>query len=148
MTDNTPSVSLMFKLKLDSVAFGKDDLIKLAKETIDVSHDHRTFSEREGRDLIVNPTSIKVGATVGMGRAIMNKNLSTNDKLYMIMNKYISLVRSKNPLASEYMALDSFRKDFAKKYPEEFGVKNCKVKQRIEANQILQNKMMVGQYHT
>ena len=89
MTDNTPSVGLTFKLRLDSIVSSTEDLVKLAKETMDVSHDHRTFSEREGKDLIVNPTSIKVGATIGMGRAIMNKNLSTNDKLYMIMNPTI-----------------------------------------------------------
>ena len=97
--------------------------MQLAKEAIDDSHDKRTFLERKNQDLRVNPTSINLGAAIGSGHAMMNNNLSTNDKLYMVMNKYIKLMQQKNPKITKDKALDNFCKVFSTEFPNEYGLK-------------------------
>ena len=97
MTDKRNIEGVKFILKLDMSADDERKLVQLAKEAIDDSHDKRTFLERKNQDLRVNPTSINLGAAIGSGHAMMNNNLSTNDKLYMVMNKYIKLMQQKSP---------------------------------------------------
>ena len=114
---------LKFILKLDMLGDDEKKLVQLAKEVIDESHDKRTFAERRNQDLQVNPTSINLGAAIGASHAMMNNNLSTNDKLYMVMNKYLKLALQKNPKASKDKALERFCRDFATAFPKEYGVK-------------------------
>lgn len=114
---------LKFILKLDMLGDDEKKLVQLAKEVIDESHDKRTFAERRNQDLQVNPTSINLGAAIGASHALMNNNLSTNDKLYMVMNKYLKLALQKNPKASKDKALERFCRDFAAAFPKEYGVK-------------------------
>lgn len=148
MADNINSENLKFLLKLDQAAAmaakknprdaaflrtlcravisaDKDSLLSLAREAIDESHDGRSFSQRRSRDLIVNPASISMGATFGLGHALMGANLSTKDKLYMVMNEYINLSVGHNAKASKDRALAKFCHDFAEKYPREFGAENA-----------------------
>lgn len=121
MTDKKNSEGLKFVLKLDMCANDEKKLVQLAGEAIADSHDKRTFSERRNQDLRVNPTSINLGAAIGTSHAMMNNNLSTNDKLYMIMNKYLKLAQQKNSKISKDKALEHFCKDFANSFPVEFG---------------------------
>jgi hypothetical protein len=123
MTDNKKADGLRFILKLDIMADDERKLVQLAREIIDDSHDKRTFLERKNQDLQVNPTSINLGAAIGASHAMMNNNLSTNDKLYMVMNKYLKLALQKNPKASKDKALERFCKDFAAAFPKEYGMK-------------------------
>jgi len=124
MTDKKNSEGLKFILKLDMCANDEKKLVQLAGEAITDSHDKRTFSERRNQDLRVNPTSINLGAAIGTGHAMMNNNLSTNDKLYMIINKYLKLAQQKNPKISKDKALEHFCKDFANSFPAEFGAEH------------------------
>ncbi|MBQ8481865.1 MAG: hypothetical protein IJ532_04975 [Alphaproteobacteria bacterium] len=137
MTDKKNTEGLKFILKLDMMADDEKKLVQLAKEAIDDSHDKRTFLERKNQDLRVNPTSINLGAAIGSSHAIMNNNLSTNDKLYMIMNKYIKLVQQKNPKMTKDKALDNFCKVFSAEFPNEYGVKT------IERCSVDLNKVML-----
>ena len=122
MLEKKNAEGLKFMFRLDQAALDKSKLISLAHDVIDDSHDKRTFFERQVQDLRVNPTSINLGATIGLGHAVTNKNLSTNDKLYMVMHKYISLSLSENPKTSKDKALKRFCHEFAMSYPEEYGV--------------------------
>jgi hypothetical protein len=124
MTDKRNIEGVKFILKLDMSADDERKLVQLAKEAIDDSHDKRTFLERKNQDLRVNPTSINLGAAIGSGHAMMNNNLSTNDKLYMVMNKYIKLMQQKSPKITKEKALDNFCKIFAAEFPNEYGIKN------------------------
>ena len=106
MTDKRNIEGVKFILKLDMSADDERKLVQLAKEAIDDS------------------TSIKLGAAIGSGHAMMNNNLSTNDKLYMVMNKYIKLMQQKSPKITKEKALDNFCKIFAAEFPNEYGIKN------------------------
>ena len=120
MVENTKAGGSGFIFKLGAAAKDKDSLLQLARDVIDESHDKRTFAERRKQDLYANPTSIKLYSLAGLKKAITNKNLSTNDKLYMIMQNYINLETANNRTTPEN-ALKHFCKDFAAKYPREFG---------------------------
>jgi len=145
MTDNKPSEGLDFMMKLNTASFDEKKLVQLAHSAIVDSHDQRTFLEREGKDLRVNPTSINLGATIGMGHAILNHNLSTNDKLNMVMKKYIDLVVRNNPKTTKEEALNSFCKDFAKQYPNEYGKKDNSPSKQTNLNPLLKAKLMAQQ---
>ena len=123
-----------FIKRLKQATEDEDKLIQLAKEAIEESHDKRTFLERKNQDLSVNPTCINLGATIGIGHAIMNNNLSTKDKLYMIMDRYIKLALQKNHKASKDKALERFCKDFANAFPKEYGIK--KAPEKLDTMQI------------
>lgn len=123
MTTKKNAEGIKFIFKLDAATNDEKKLVELAKEAIEQSHDKRTFSERKNQDLRVNPTSINLGAAIGGSHAMMNTNLSTNDKLYMVMNKYIKLAQQKNPKISKDKALERFCTDFARTFPKEYGHK-------------------------
>ena len=139
MTDKKNAEGLKFILKLDMLADDEKKLVQLAKEAIDDSHDKRTFLERKNQDLRVNPTSINLGAAIGSGHAMMNNNLSTNDKLYMVMNKYIKLMQQKNPKITKDKALDNFCKVFSTEFPNEYGLKPTQRKP-VELNMVMLKK--------
>lgn len=130
---------LKFILKLDMLGDDEKKLVQLAKEVIDESHDKRTFAERRNQDLQVNPTSINLGAAIGASHALMKNNLSTNDKLYMVMNKYLKLALQKNPKASKDKALERFCNDFATAFPKEYGAKETAQK-NSSLNFVLKNR--------
>ena len=157
MADKINPESLKFLLKLDQAAAmaekktpkdaaflralyravlgaDKEQLVSLASDVIDKSHDGRSFSERRSRDLIVNPASIGMGATFGLGHALMGANLSTKDKLYMVMNEYINLSVGGNAKASKDRALAKFCHEFAEKYPRQFGAENAENKMPLKMN--------------
>lgn len=123
MTDKKNIESVKFLFELNSCADNEEKLVQLAGEAVVKSHDKRTFVERKNQDLSVNPASINLGAAIAKSHALMNHNLSTNDKLYMIMHKYLNAVLQKNPKASKDKALERFCADFAAKFPKEYGVK-------------------------
>lgn len=137
MTEKKNSEGLKFILKLDMAANDENKLLQLAREAIAESHDQRTFLQRSGQDLRVNPTSINLGAAIGTGHAMMNTNLSTNDKLNMVINKYLKLTIEKNPKISKEKALDKFCKDFAAAHPEQYGVKKENTQQSQGLNPLL-----------
>lgn len=148
MADNNNTESLKFLLKLYQVAVmaekknpknanflhglydavanaDKDKLLSLAGDAIDKSHDGRSFAQRRSRDLSVNSASISMGATFGLGHAMMGADLSTKDKLNMVMDAYINLSIGNNAKASKDRALAKFCQEFAEKYPRQFGVENA-----------------------
>ena len=120
MVEKKNTEGLKFILRLNMVADDKDKLVLLAKQAVDESHDKRTFTERKNQDLRVNATSIKLGATIADAHVMLNNNLSTNDKLYKIMDRYINLVSEKHKITKDE-ALKHFCKDFANKFPQEYG---------------------------
>ena len=122
MAEKKQAEGVKFLLKLDQAALSKDGLLDLAQEVISQSHDKRTFVERDGYDLYVNPTSVKLGSLIGLRKAIKNENLGTNDRLNMIMQKYISISTANGRMSAE-SAIKHFRKEFAAKHPQEFGQK-------------------------
>lgn len=126
MTEKKNVEGVRFLLRLDQAALDKGKLLDLARSVIDESHDQRSFAERKAQDLTVNPTSVNLGATIGLGHAITNKNLSTNDKLYMILHKYIALSLNENPKASKDKILQRFSREFAMTYPKEYGLEESK----------------------
>ncbi len=127
MTNEKKAEGLKFILKLDMAADDERKLVQLARDAIIDSHDKRTFLERKNQDLQVNPTSINLGAAIGMSHAMMNNNISTNDKLYMVINKYFKLALQKNPKTSKEKALEHFCKRFADMFPQEYGEKQQKI---------------------
>lgn len=140
--NNTEKSDFIKKLKL--VAEDENGLIRLAKEAIEQSHDKRTFLERKNQDLSVNPTCINLGATIGIGHAMMNNYLSTKDKLYIIMDRYIKHALQKNARISKDKALERFCKDFAAAFPKEYGIKKAPEKLNTMQIKILkQNRGMM-----
>ncbi|MBR1825966.1 MAG: hypothetical protein IJ770_05205 [Alphaproteobacteria bacterium] len=125
MNEKKNAEGVKFLFRLDQAALDKNKLIDLARNVIDESHDKRSFAERKMQDLRVNPTSVNLGATIGLGHAITNKNLSTNDKLYMVMHKYIALSLSENPKASKDKVLKRFCHEFAMSFPKEYGIEEA-----------------------
>lgn len=142
MTEKKNPESSNFANRLDQAATDKDKLLQLARDVIDESHDGRSFSQRRSRDLRVNPTGIFVGDAIARVHEKANANLSTNDKLYMVMQQYINLSIAGNPRASKDKALAKFCQEFAQKYPKEFGAEN--VSGRVISPQMKQN-MAIGQ---
>lgn len=133
MTENKTSEGLKFLMKLDMSAHSEKMLLQLAKDAIDESHDKRTFIERKGRDLLVNPSSVGLYAAIGKGHAISNANISTNDKLYMVMDSYIKLAKEHNPNVNKDKVLDRFCRAFAERFPLEYEGK-------VVANKAEQNQ--------
>ena len=121
MTENKPAEGLKFILKLDAAQNDFSKLLELANQSILASNTKRPFSERYGRDLPNNPQGIGIGAAIGKIHALTNKNLSTNDKLNMIMDRYI---KSHSPLKPEN-ALKKFTTELQKLYPEAYSGKTA-----------------------
>ena len=113
--------SMNFYIKLKSCSEDKGLLLRMAAEAIAFSHDKRTLAQRRNQDLQFNPTSINLGSTIGTIRAFHKQNLSTNDKLCMIINKYINLETKNNPKFNKNKALDNFDREFAEQYPKQHG---------------------------
>lgn len=113
--------SMQFYTKLKDCSENKDSLLKMAAEAIAFSHDKRTLAQRRSQDLQFNPTSINLASTIGTIRAFHKQNLSTNDKLCMIINKYIGLAIKDNPKLNKPKALEDFDCEFAKRYPNMHG---------------------------
>ena len=122
MVENKKAEGLKFLMKLDSASAEKGKLLELARDTIRESHDHRTFSGR--KDLIINADSLDINRAYAWGHAVLNANFSTNDRLYLIMDRYVKLDTKGNPRASKAKALARFRAEFAKTYAQEYGIKS------------------------
>ena len=80
-----------------------------------------------------------MGAAIGKSHAVMNNNLSTNDKLYMVMNKYIKLIQQQNPKITKEKALADFCKTFAADFPAEFGLTSHST-QSLSLNAVIMKK--------
>ncbi|MBQ7633090.1 MAG: hypothetical protein IJS88_03145 [Alphaproteobacteria bacterium] len=119
MTEKKDSEGLKFLFRLDLAGADQDKLLELARASIEESKTHRTFSER--KELITNPDSLKVNAARAHIKAMVSTDLSTNNKLYMIMERYVEIDEKKHPTTPRHKALDKFFNDFAKKYPTEYG---------------------------
>lgn len=120
MVENKKAEGLKFLLKLDQASAEKGKLLELARDAVRESHNHSTFSMR--KDLITNPNSLDINAAFARSHAMMNANFSTNDKLYLIMQRYVLLAEKETPRVSKAKALDRFIKEFAAAYPQEYGV--------------------------
>ncbi|MBR6355619.1 MAG: hypothetical protein IKR92_02075 [Alphaproteobacteria bacterium] len=127
MAENKKAEGLKFLVKLNQASAEPGKLLELARDSIRESHDHRTFSGRS--DLIVNADALDINKAYAYGHAVMNANFSTNDKLYLIMYRYVQLAVKDNPLTSKAKALAHFCKEFAAAYPQEYGVKS---KQKVD----------------
>ena len=127
MVEKKGPEGIRFICRLDRATVEADGLLKLAHDVIDESHDHRTFDER--RELIKNADGLKVNAAVAQFKAMSGTDLSTNNKLYMIMERYVELEEKKHPKASRAKALDKFFEEFAAKYPQEFGIDGAEKRQ-------------------
>lgn len=141
MTENKIADGLKFLLKLDMSSYSENMLLQLANDAINGSHDKRTFVERRGRDLLVNPTSVHLCSVIATGHAMTNSNLSTKDKLYMIMDRYVELAVRKKPKMSKDKALNNFCEEFAEKFPQAYGKGDMskKMQQRAVVNHMLRN---------
>lgn len=121
MTEKKKSTGLEFLLlKLNPAANNKDMLVELAHEALCKSHSKRTFVERCGKDLYLH--SLSLGANIAHIHAMTNKELTTSDKLYMVIKKYVELEQKNNPLMSETKAINNFCADLQKKCPQEYGI--------------------------
>jgi len=127
MVDNKTIKRPSFIFELGAVADDKDKLLELARGAIAESHDHRTFAER--KDLIKNADCLDINARRALLKAMTSTNLSTNNKLYLIMERYVELEEKKHPKASRAKALDKFFEEFAAKYPQEFGIDGAEKRQ-------------------
>ena len=123
MVNEKNKEGINFLLKLDALVARQDSdgLVDMAGEAIARSHDGRTFLQRKDRDLTLNPTVIKLKAIVGNSNALNNLDLSTNDRLYMIMNRYIGLEVVKSGKMTPEKALDKFCRQLAEKDPILYG---------------------------
>lgn len=126
MTDAKNKENLKFAIRLKAAAENAEKLVALAGRVIAESHDKRTFSERRRQDLQVSSTGVNLGAAVARGRYLLDNNLSTNDKLYVIMNKYAALLRQNDQSVTKDAALERFCRDLAAKYPEAYGRQQIK----------------------
>lgn len=123
MTENKKAEGKSFLSKLDQASADKGKLLELARDTIRESHNKLTFLGR--KDLSVKSISLHIRAAFAERKANVNSpEFSSNDRLYMIMQKYVELSKSNNPKVSEEKALNDFCKDFAAAYPKEYGVKS------------------------
>ena len=129
MNENKKSEGKEFKERLAN-ADNKSKLVELARDSIIHSHDKRAFSER--KELITASGGLHLRSVYALGRS-ETPEFSTNDRLYMIMYKYMMMSVKNNPLASDSAkekAIIQFKKDFAEKYPQEYGIKsNVQTKQ-------------------
>lgn len=119
MVDSTKAEGLKFMFNLNQASDDKDKLLELAQTALRESHSKRTFVERCGKDL--NLLSLDLGATVGHMHVLTNKEVSTKDKLYMIIKRYVALTQKDNSKTSEKKAIDSFCSELQKRYPQEYG---------------------------
>lgn len=97
-----------FMAELENAAQSKEDMLRLAGETIRKSHSKRTFVER---DLPVHETALNMRATYAAMNAYTRKDLSTDQRLILIKQKY------------QKLGFGDFDKDFKKAYPDEYGLK-------------------------
>lgn len=108
-----------FMAELDLAAQNKNDLLLLACDVIQNSHTKRTFLERK---LPENETALDMRATYAMMNAYTRKDLSTDQRLILIKQRY------------RKMNFGDFDKDFRKAFPKEFGAE----KSRMSVRTVLQ----------
>lgn len=123
MADNKTIKRPSFIFELGAAADDKDKLLELARGAIAESHDHRTFVER--KELNKKADVLAMNARWALLKAMTSTNLSTNNKLYLIMERYVNLAEKQHPKISKAKALDNFFKDFAAKYPKEYGAEGA-----------------------
>ncbi len=123
MVENRTNKRSSFIFELGAAADDKDKLLKLAHDAIveSPSSDKPSFVER--KDLNKSPDSLEMNARWALLKAMTSSNLSTNNKLYLIMERYVLLQEKQHPKISRAKALENFFKDFAAQYPKEYGVK-------------------------
>ena len=124
-----------FLMKLNGCASDKKLLLRMAAEAIAHSHDHRTLAQRRSQDLQFNPTSINLRACIGKIHALNNQNLSTNDKLCMVINEYINLEIKDNPKTHKDTALEHFNQQFLNLYPQQHGAV-AKLNNKVNQNDV------------
>lgn len=120
MVENKHAEGLKFMFRLDQASADKDKLLELAHTTLCESHSKRTFTDRCGKDL--NLLSLDLGETQARIHILANKEVSTKDKLCMIIKRYVVLSQKDNPRISEKRAIDNFCSELQKRYPKEYGV--------------------------
>ena len=119
MIENKKADGLKFLLKLDPAANNKDKLVDLAHEAICSSHTKRTFAERRGKGLDL--LSLNLGEMQARIHVMAGREFTTNDKLYLIIKRYVNLVQKENPRTSEKSAINEFCSALQKRYPKEYG---------------------------
>jgi len=121
MADNKTVKRPSFIFELGAAADDKDKLLKLAHDAIveSPSHDKPTFVDR--KDLNKSADSLEMNARWALLKAMTNTHLSTNNKLYLIMERYVQMQEKQHPKISRAKALDNFFRDFAESYPREYG---------------------------
>jgi len=138
MVENKKAEGLKFLLKLDQASAEKGKLLELARDAVRESHDHRAFSNR--KELITNPDSLDINAAFARSHALMNANFSTNDKLYLIMKRYVELAAKENPRMSKGRALADFCHEFAAAFPQEYGAAAAAKINAVPLNFVLRSR--------
>ena len=108
-----------FVAELNSAAKDKDSLLLMARDVIRKSHTKRTFVER---DLPENSTALDMRATYAMLNAYSRKDLSNDQRLILIKQKY------------QKQGFGDFDKDFRKTFPQEYGVKKETANAKVAYN--------------
>lgn len=143
MVENRKSEGLNFLLCKLPAANDKNKLVELAHETLCMSHSKRTFMERRSKDL--NLLALGLGERIGRIHAMTNTVVTTNDKLYLIIKKYVDLEQRNSPKISEKTAIDNFCKELRERCPKEYGVEHKeKVSERQPFNLIMKSAKSRG----
>ncbi len=135
MTENKNAEGLKFLLKLDLAGANQDKLLELAHTSIAESKSHRTIKER--KDLITNSDALEINAARARIKAMVSTDLSTNNKLYLIMERYVKIAENQHPKISHHKALDEFFTKFSQKYPDDYGIAKQQLTEQKNQNQIL-----------
>ena len=133
--------------RLEQASKDKALLVKLANDVVCESHDHRTFSQR--KDLIKNADTLCINAAYALTK-MRSPDFSTNDRLYMIMNRYVGIATKENPKLSRSKALDGFIKEFAASYPQAYGSRQQEAENtsQKQLNPLLLQAARNGSVHT
>lgn len=97
-----------FMAELRVAAQNKESLLLMARDVLAKSHTKRTYKERE---IPESEVALNMKATYAMAGVIRGKDLSTDQRLVLIKQRY------------QKQGFGDFDKDFKKAYPQEYGVK-------------------------
>ena len=101
--------SKKFVAELMEAEKNKDSLLMLARDVLRMSHTQRSYNERK---LPEDQTAINMHATFAIAGAMRGKDLSTDQRLILIKQRY------------QKQGYGDFDKDFKKAYPEEYGARS------------------------
>ena len=87
----------------------KEGLLLMAHNALENSHTKRSYKER---DIPETPVALNMKATYAIAGAMRGKDLSTDQRLILIKQRY------------QKLGFGDFDKDFKKAYPQDYSRKN------------------------